>query len=247
MSHYDDYDKGYRGDYSPDSYSNLDYMAGAAAAQQKKASEDWIDSLNATNASNQNSSYSGGYSSTPMSPSAARVVVKVFLAMFILMLLLFAVGAVFATYQQSVISNALTAKKEKAQAAVAAQKVKWLTNRQPFTFNGYTLYSAPNAQSHFLSFKLTNAAGKVIWTQPAWMHDAMVSESKPMADIAAKYYLHPGRTHFIISGTGPKNQFYMEFMSISRHGQVTRFSWQHPPYKYAVKNVKPFHFSAPTA
>jgi hypothetical protein len=223
-----DRDKGFNGSYVEDSYSNIQYQLGAQDARFQKEAED-------------RARYNGGYTGggPRLSPAAATLLAKLFLFAIAAIFVFGVIDAARLAYYEKVAMNAATVKKEKAQAAMVAHQQKLLENRLPLHFNGYTLYSDTSQKSHFLSFHITNAAGKTIWVQPKWMDAKITSESKPSADVTAKYYLHPGQVQFIINGYGKPGTagMYLYFVSINKQGHVSWASSYHTPYK------KPWHYN----
>ncbi len=221
----EDYEKGRNGEYMQNSYGNQEYERGQSDARIEKAHTDWY---NSQSSQPDYSSYSGGsgYSSASLSPAATMMLLKGIGVLFVMGLALLAIVVGFFSYTSYVHSEAQAAKLAKAQAARVARQQKLIDNRKPFTFDGYTLYSGP-ANAKYLSFRITNSQGQVIYRQPAWMNDKVVSESQPMANIANHTYLHPGQIHFDIMGYGQGRQgkIYMQFISISRAGKVT---WASP-------------------
>lgn len=238
----DDYQKGLHGDYMPNSYGNQEYARGEMDARIRKLNAEWLESQEASmraNMHNQNNETYGGYGGggVQVNPQVARAIAKILLWLFLAGTILSVVITVFAEAQQKAQTDAVAAKRAKAIAAEAAHQQKLLENRRPLHFHGYTLYSDVSPASRYLDFRITNAAGKTIWTQPAWMNDQMVSESRPLADVTAKYYLHPGQVQFIINANGKKkNSNYLYFVSIGKDGQVAWASPYHTPYK------KPWHY-----
>ncbi len=220
-----DRDKGYYGDYVENSHSNIQYQLGAQDARMQKEAED----RNRINETYEYGGYSGG--GTPMSPQAARLVAKIFFIIVFMGLIAFLVAMTMASVNEKEQMDAVAAQKAKVIAAEAAHQQKLALNREPLHFHGYTLYSDTSPASRYLSFRITNAAGKVIWTQPAGMDDKMVSESRPMADVTAKYYLHPGQVKFMILANGANGNLYMYTVCIGRDGQITWASPYHAPYK----------------
>ncbi len=232
----DDYQKGLHGDYMPNSYGNQDYARGEMDARIRKQSMEWIESQEASmrdNAYKQNGETYGGYGGggVQVNPQVARAIAKILLWLFLAGAVFSVIITVFAETQQKMQMDAVAAKKAAVMAAAAAHQQKLLENRRPLHFHGYTLYSDTSPTSRYLDFHITNAAGKTIWTQPPGMDDKIVSESRPMADITAKYYLHPGQIKFTILATGANKNIYLYSVCIGKDGQVTWASPYHPPYR----------------
>ncbi len=239
-----DYDKGRNGEYMQNSYGNQEYQRGQSDARIEQAYNEW----------NNSQSSQSDYSSASLSPAATMMLLKGIGVLFVMGLFLLVVVVGFSSYTSYVHSEAKAAKVAKAHAAWVAKQKAFAENRKPLTFDGYTLHSG-SADAKYLSFSITNSQGQVIYRQPAWMNDKVVSESKPMANIANHTYLHPGQIHFAIFGNGqaPRGRMgklYTQFISIDRAGKVTWASPNSEPRKpqYAYNPNAPvyvptFHFT----
>ncbi|WP_148208609.1 hypothetical protein [Acidithiobacillus ferrooxidans] len=204
-------------------------------ARIRKQNAEWIESQEASMREQMNNQSSGGYGGygggVQVSPQVARAIAKILLWLFLAGAVFSVIATIVMGTQQKMQMDAVAAKKAAIVAAEAAHQKKLLENRKPFHYHGYTLYSDTSPADRYLDFHITNVAGKTIWTQPAWMDDKIVSESRPMADVTAKYYLHPGQIKFVILANGANKNLYMYTVCIGHHGQITWASPYHAPYK----------------